>query len=172
VLIKALGGEYAKVFRIRKERPFQGAFLVLCAAALIFIVGFLVWNNLYHALKVKDINDPRFDPMAYRFEDYAVEAESQKVLTYIFPVGTPREKVEGLLVKKLGAEARKIPDNVGVIFKNGEYSVYYSVPYNPFFYQGPNLSMLAGFLFYVGGRSITIDYDKDNKLIKLSSMIP
>ncbi|MFA7277288.1 MAG: hypothetical protein WC043_10865 [Pseudobdellovibrionaceae bacterium] len=161
-----------KFIEFVKERPFQGAFLVLCAAALIFVVSFLVWNNLYHALKVKDITDPRFDPMAYRFEDYAVEAESQKVLTYIFPVGTPREKVENLLVKKLGATPHKVPKGMGPTFLNGEYSVFYDVPYNPFLYQGPNPMMLVGWLVYVGGRYISIMYDRNDELLELKSMVP
>ena len=108
-----------KFIEFVKERPFQGLFLVVVISLVMSGVGFLVWNNLYHAFKVKDINDPRFDPMAYRFEDYAVEAESQKVLTYIFPVGTPREKVDALLVEKLGATPHRVAKGVGPTFLNG-----------------------------------------------------
>ncbi|MFA7277289.1 MAG: hypothetical protein WC043_10870 [Pseudobdellovibrionaceae bacterium] len=152
-----------------KERPFQGLFLVVVISLVMSGVGFLVWNNLYHAFKVKDINDPRFDPMAYRFEDYTREADSQRVLEHIFPVGTPRDKVEALLVKKLKAVSHH--DN-GVNVADGGYVINYNIRYNPFLTQGPHPMRVLGFQFYVGGRHISITFNKNNQLVRLQSMVP
>lgn len=146
-----------KLSYLIKTYPFRSFF----SGILVLLIGFIAWNNIYHATKIKDINDPRFDPMAYRFEDYTDNGESQKVLKHIFPVGTPRETVEALLVDKLGSDMRL---DTNYRLNNGMYAVHYKIPYNPIFCKGPPWRGLITWPLYIGGRSIEIAFDENNKL--------
>jgi hypothetical protein len=48
--------------------------------------------------KVTDPSDPRFDPMKFDFNDYRNHKEMAEVLRVLFPVGTPMERVDEILV--------------------------------------------------------------------------
>jgi len=158
------GRSYTKFLRIH---PVISVF----TAVLLLMAAFVARNNVYHANKVKDPNDPRFDPMAYRFEDYTNPADSQRALERIFPVGTPRAKVDEFLVNKMGAKAYSAPIGIKPE-KIGTYNIYYKVPYNPLFCEGPPIKTVILWPLYVGGRSVDVTYGSDNKVVAINSMIP
>jgi hypothetical protein len=48
--------------------------------------------------KITDPNDPKFDPMKFRFEDYKNDDSLTAALKKVFPVGTEISYVDGILV--------------------------------------------------------------------------
>jgi hypothetical protein len=60
--------------------------------------------------KVTDPSDPKFNPDKFRFEDYPGIPQMTEALKKLFPVGTPKEFVERVLVKAGGAEAKDNPE--------------------------------------------------------------
>lgn len=75
----------------------------IAASFTIFAVATLaLWVLLFEPFKVTDPDDPRFDPMRFKFSDYRPE-EWHLVLRKVFHPGDPRSRVEDILVKRAGA---------------------------------------------------------------------
>jgi hypothetical protein len=79
--------------------------------------------------KVIDPNDTNFDPMEFRFEDYPSESKHKDDLTpfmiheayrVMFPVGTPKHRVDKILVEQAGATSKKSYKK-----EMNEHSIYY-----------------------------------------------
>jgi hypothetical protein len=76
----------------------------IAASFTIFAVATLaLWVLLFEPFKVTDPDDPRFDPMRFKFSDY----KSDKIpftLKRIFSPGASKEFVENILVKSANAK--------------------------------------------------------------------
>lgn len=69
-------------------------------AAALAVVAVVLYLNLPPA-KITDPNDPRFDPMQFRFEDYAYfsgEVELADVFRILFPPGIEKSDVDKILI--------------------------------------------------------------------------
>ena len=84
--------------------------------------------------KVTDPNDPNFDPMEFRFEDYKNGIDLKKAIFIIFPKGTNREEIESILLYSAGywsSEKRPFdPNNSGFsdgisLSKDWNYNNYF-----------------------------------------------
>lgn len=78
---------------------FINAFLILLFTASI---------GACNPFKVTDPADPQFNLEKFRFEDYPGIPPMRDALQKLFPVGTPREKVEHILVDVGGATLNTI----------------------------------------------------------------
>lgn len=96
-----------------KRRPVRG---VLLALLLVFSTLFFIGQAM-DSLKVIDPSDPRFDPMKFRFEDYAgLHTDPEpKLLTpallKMFPPGTEEAYIDKILVEQAGAGKYKYRGN-------------------------------------------------------------
>ncbi|MCB9989805.1 MAG: hypothetical protein H6867_00310 [Rhodospirillales bacterium] len=82
--------------------------------------------------KVTDPSDPNFDPMQFRFEDYRSREEFQPVLRQMFPVGTPKEHIDKILIDAGGAKDKGV-----TLYSRG----FYRYEYKPWYF--PITEMLA-----------------------------
>ena len=80
--------------------------------------------------KITDPNDPRFDPMKFKFEDYRDSREVQSFLLKYIPIGTDIALVDNYLVKSAGAVKRKYTK-----MPNKKIYVYSYMPKRNFFKQ-------------------------------------
>ena len=106
----------------------------------VFVAGYVGAINVGLAdnpMKVTDPSDPRFDPDAFRFEDYLTKEELIDAFRKLFPPGTPKEFVDRALIKAGGAQSWE-SDSIKNLF-------YYREPENIVlhFKQPPN----NGFIF-------------------------
>ncbi len=79
---------------------------VVISIAVLF--GLWVW--LWEPFKVTDPDDPRFDPLRFKFSDYRPD-EWQFPLRKMFHPGDPRARVEDILMKRAGAWSNLIMAN-------------------------------------------------------------
>jgi hypothetical protein len=91
------------------KRKFVLPAMILCA---VVIAAIMVFGN---PLKVTDPADPRFNPDKFCFCDYAAGSGMREAFKKLFPVGTPKEFVDRVLINAGGAE----------IWKRGEKINFY-----------------------------------------------
>lgn len=135
---------------------------------LIMFCGVLVLAAC-NPFKVTDPHDPHFDPMKFDFYDYRNHKEMAEVLRALFPVGTPLERVDEILVdvgggsriewertdiKTFGANVeRKI--NTSLLVNRSKRIIRYGhFGKNPKFFANQKFSWLILFFFDENDRVI------------------
>jgi hypothetical protein len=68
---------------------------------VVFLGGFMAFGNPF---KVTDPSDPRFNPDKFSFSDYKSREELADAFRVLFPVGTPKEFVDRVLIKAVVGE--------------------------------------------------------------------
>ena len=90
-----------KIFNSIPKKPIRGAVLLLLTTALILFS----LPEIYRFIISKP-SSPFFEISKFTFSNYYSEDELRKVLITLFPVGTPRDSVEEVLMKHANLKAR------------------------------------------------------------------
>lgn len=92
-----------KKYPKRQKAGIALALVIVCMGALM---------SFTNPFKVTDPNDPRFDPMEFRFEDYHDENLTvREVFPILFPIGTSKEYVDKVLVQAGNAKTYQSKTN-------------------------------------------------------------
>ncbi|MFN3701635.1 MAG: hypothetical protein ACK4VI_08975 [Alphaproteobacteria bacterium] len=96
--------------------------LIILGMGLLCIPAVALWAQGFGSKdKILNPYHQNFDPDQFRFEDYTVNiCIRREILAKLFPVGTPKNFVDRVLVKAGGANAEKVPEHVG----HNMYSYY------------------------------------------------
>lgn len=113
--------------------------------SLIILMGALGWAAIANPFKATDPNNPNFDPMKFRFEDYITGDPLRDVFREIFPVGTDKSFVDKILVGSGGATSSQS--------KNAEEIWRYTEP------RSIRHSISPGFHLFI--------FDSQNKLLNI-----
>lgn len=79
--------------------------------AVLAVMGVVLMSLVFawaEPFKVRDPNDPRFDPLRYKFTDYKYDNHWVDPLRKIFAPGMDRRYVERIIVDSAGARASEI----------------------------------------------------------------
>lgn len=115
-----------KKFTIWVKRFAKWAFIIVLAIFLFDIAG--IWLSS-HPWKIKDPDDPRFDPTEFRIQDYNAVQSFRKVLPKLFEKGDEQEYVEVMLVERGGARKLYHGNNLYTYgFKPKNYNRYFLLP--------------------------------------------
>ncbi len=143
-------------------------FKMLRAIALILIIGSIgkVFVDLYWYIDIRPIffgkivadpNDPKFDPMQFRFEYYNVSTGDRQHLVEaffkMFPPGTDKKHVESILLDQAGSAVWKLKPEFDIS--------------NSYRYQWPNPQRYFGLNGLANGYIIFVQYGQDDRIIRL-----
>ncbi len=92
--------------------------LGLFSGSLVLLLG---WLYLFTPFKVTDPDDPRFDPMLFKFSDYCSIDIKGNVLPKLLKQGSDQSFVEGILVTSGGARRDVYSDNNSLIYYRWRY---------------------------------------------------
>lgn len=97
---------------------------IISLLVLVVFLGIGGWVVMANPLKVTDPNDPRFDPMEFRFENYTDDSSLRVALKKVFPVGTDHAYVDEVLIQKGGADlgVSNYPGVKSYIFKTFKHT--------------------------------------------------
>jgi len=116
---------------------------------MIFVLALFVQAGCNAESKIIDPNHPNFDPLQFKFEDYADPEEAgfskHDVFKVIFPIGTPKSYIDKILIDGAGAE-------INTVSSNEKRTIYYK---NKVW----NLSSYRVYLYF----------DQDSKLINIGA---
>lgn len=96
---------------------------IAASFTMLAVATLALWVLLFEPFKVTDPNDPRFDPMRFKFSDYK-ERELPTVLKKLFVHGNPREYVEKILVGS--ARANLMPKTQNFAIYHWQFPLFYS----------------------------------------------
>ena len=94
---------------------------------LIIFAGYLISIT---PNKTIDPNDPNFDPLKFRFEDYKADRRIEEVIKIMFPEGTDKEKIDKILINVAGAKGFEQKFKHPVRQKEYEGQIVYKYHYN------------------------------------------
>lgn len=81
---------------------------IIILAILIAVIGIVM--SIANPFKVTDPSDPRFNPDKFRFSDYSYDDDSLRdAFRKLFPIGTPKEYVDRVLVDAGNARMSQDP---------------------------------------------------------------
>ena len=120
--------------------------------ALVLSLGVLWWNPF----KVTNPDDPKFDPMKFRFADYQTNDEVYHALEIMLKPGTDMKTVDKILINSAGAKKTKVgpPDD------RTSFKYHYKRWYHPL------LALRAMHPDPGKGARVYVFYDENNKVEK------